>query len=253
MDTGGLERAQWQVDGLTLVGDLRLPSPGGRAAGLVFTGPFTGVRDQVTGLYAERLAAAGYVTLAFDHRNFGESDGQPRRHEDPQGKIADLRSAVSFLRARPEVDPARIGAIGICLGGGYALRFAAFDPRIKAFAGIAGAYNTPYAMRAGMGADGYRQALASFTALAEEHDRGTDVRYIPAVAAEGEAAMAGPEPFAYYGTDRGASAHWENSVTTASVRELITVEIIIGAEFIAKMPGLIVHRVVHASCIPIVA
>src|SRR5215471_2813629 len=185
-----MEPVEWDADGIKLVGDLRAPSHGGRAPGLVFTGPFTGVRDQVTGLYAQRLTAAGYVTLAFDHRSFGDSQGEPRRHEDPQGKLADLRAAVSFLRARPEVDPERIGAVGICLGGGYALKFAAFDPRIKVFAGIAGAYNTPYAMRAGMGADGYRQALASFTAVAEEHDRGADVVYIPAVAAEGEAAMA---------------------------------------------------------------
>jgi dipeptidyl aminopeptidase/acylaminoacyl peptidase len=158
-----MERVEFGVDGITLVGDLRAPSAAGRAPGLVLTGPFTGVRDQVTGLYGERLAAAGFVTLAFDHRNFGESGGQPRRHEDPQGKLNDLRAAVSFLRARPEADPERIGAVGICLGGGYALKFAAFDPRIKAFAGVAGAYNTPYAMRAGMGRDGYWQALASLS------------------------------------------------------------------------------------------
>src|SRR5262249_56209617 len=151
-------------DGLTLAGGLRARA-GGRRPGLVFTGPFTGTRDQVTGTYAAALAEAGYATLAFDHRNFGESGGRPRRDEDPQGKLADLRAAVSFLRARPEVDPERIGAIGICLGGGYALKFAAFDPRVKAFAGIAGAYNTPYAMRSGMGSDGYRQVLASFTAV----------------------------------------------------------------------------------------
>src|SRR5215472_14038908 len=163
-----MERVEVAADGVTLVGDLRAPSPGGNAPGLVFTGPFTGVRDQVTGLYAERMTAAGYVTLAFDHRNFGESGGRPRRHEDPQGKLADLRAAVSLLRARPEVDPERIGAVGICLGGGYALKFAAFDPRVKVFAGIAGGYNTPYAMRSGMGPEGYRRALVSFTA-AEEH------------------------------------------------------------------------------------
>jgi fermentation-respiration switch protein FrsA (DUF1100 family) len=199
---------------------------------------------------ALRLAAAGYVTLAFDHRNFGESAGQPRRHEDPQGKVADLRAAVSFLRARPEVDPERIGAVGICLGGGYALKFAAFDPRVKAFAGIAGAYNTPYAMRSGMGPDGYRQALASFTAAAEEHDQGGEVQYIPAVAVQGEAAMPGEEPFAYYGTGRGASAHWENSVTRASVRELITVDNMAGADFLSPTPGLIVHGVKDAFCSP---
>ena len=245
-----MERVEFEADGITLVGDLRARSADRRMPGLVFTGPFTGVRDQVTGLYAERLAAAGYVKLAFDHRNFGESGGQPRRHEDPQGKLADLRAAVSFLRARPEVDPERVGAVGICLGGGYALKFAAFDPRVKVFAGIAGAYNTPYAMRSGMGADGYRQALASFTAAAEEHDRGGEVQYIPAVAAEGEAAMPGDEPFAYYGTGRGASAYWENSVTRASVRELLTVDNMAGADFLSPTPGLIVHGVEDAYCSP---
>ena len=245
-----MERVEWEADGLTLVGDLRAASAGGRAAGLVFTGPFTGVRDQVTGLYAGRLAAAGYATLAFDHRNFGQSGGQPRRHEDPQGKLADLRAAVSFLRARPEVDPGRIGAVGICLGGGYALKFAAFDPRVKVFAGIAGAYNTPYAMRSGMGADRYRQVLASFAAVAEERDRGGEVQYLPAVAAEGEAAMPGEEPFAYYGTGRGASACWENSVTRASVRELLTVDNMSGADFLSPTPGLIVHGVQDAYCSP---
>jgi fermentation-respiration switch protein FrsA (DUF1100 family) len=245
-----VERVELEADGITLVGDLRVPSPGGRAPGLVFTGPFTGVRDQVTGLYAGRLAAAGYVTLAFDHRNFGESGGQPRRHEDPQGKLADLRAAVSFLRGRPEVDPGRIGVVGICLGGGYALKFAAFDPRVKVFAGIAGAYNTPYAMRSGMGPDRYRQVLASFTAVAEDHDRGGEVQYVPAVAAGGEAAMPGEEPFAYYGTGRGASAYWENSVTRASVRELLTVDNMTGADFLAPTPGLIVHGVQDAYCSP---
>src|SRR5712691_6040313 len=109
-----MDRVEFEADGITLVGDLRAPSPAGLAPGLVLTGPFTGVRDQVAGLYAERLAAAGYVTLAFDRRNFGESAGQPRYHEDPQGKLADLRAAVSFLRAHPEVDPERIAAVGIC-------------------------------------------------------------------------------------------------------------------------------------------
>jgi fermentation-respiration switch protein FrsA (DUF1100 family) len=216
----------------------------------LFTGPFTGVRDQVTGLYAERLAEAGYVTLAFDHRGFGESAGMPRRHENPQGKLADLRAAATFLRGRAEVDADRIAVIGICLGGGYALKFAAFDSRVKAFAGIAGAYNTPYAMRSGMGAEGYRDVLTSFTAEAEEQDRGGAPAYLPAVAAQGEAAMPGAEPFAYYGTDRGASAYWENSVTRASVRELLTMDNMIGADFLGPTPGLIVHGVQDDYCSP---
>jgi len=245
-----MERVEFEADGIRLAGDLYAASASGLMPALVLTGPFTGVRDQVTGLYAARLAAAGYVTLAFDHRNFGDSGGRPRSHEDPQGKLADLRAAVSLLRSRPEVDPDRIGTVGICLGGGYALKFAAFDPRVKAFVGVAGGYNSPYAMRAGMGTDGYRQALASLTGAAEAHDHGDDVQYLPAVAAEGEAAMAGQEPLAYYGTSRGASIGWENSVTRASIRELLTVDNMIGADFLSPTPGLIVHGVDDAYCSP---
>lgn len=179
------EKVKFTVDGVTLVGDLRVPAKPGPHPALVLTGPFTGTRDQVIGLYASRLAGAGYVTLAFDHRNWGESGGEPRCHEDAQGKLHDLRAAVSLLRSRPEVDGERIGAVGICLGGGYALKFAAFDPRVKAFAGIAGAYNNPYGMRAGMSPGGYQDALSSFTGILERQDLGGPVEYLPAVAQEG--------------------------------------------------------------------
>jgi fermentation-respiration switch protein FrsA (DUF1100 family) len=240
-------RIDFAADGVTLVGDLRLPESDGPHPALVFTGPFTGVRDQVTGLYAERLTALGYVTLAFDHRTWGESGGEPRCHEDPQGKLHDLRAAVSLLRSRPEVDGERIGAVGICLGGGYALKFAAFDPRVKVFAGIAGAYNNPYAMRTGMD---YQAALAGFADVLERQDRGGPVEYMPAVTQEGEAAMPGDEPYAYYGTDRSASASWVNRVTRASVLELITMDNMMGADFLSPKPALIVHGVVDRFCSP---
>ncbi|MBT2235211.1 alpha/beta hydrolase [Nonomuraea sp. NEAU-A123] len=240
-------RVEFTADGIVLAGDLRVPEGEGPRPGLVFTGPFTGVRDQVAGLYAERLAARGYVTLAFDHRNWGESGGEPRRHEDPQAKLGDLRAAVSLLRSRPEVDPARIGVVGICLGGGYALRFAAFDPRVKVFAGIAGAYNNPYAMRSGLD---YQAALTSFTEVLERQDLGGPVEYLPAVAEQGEAAMPGDEPYAYYGGARGASETWANEVTRASVRELITVDNMMGADFLSPKPALIVHGVVDRFCPP---
>ncbi|MEV0997511.1 alpha/beta hydrolase [Nonomuraea sp. NPDC050202] len=235
-------RVEFVVDGLTLAGDLRVPDGVGPWPGLVFTGPFTGVRDQVTGLYAARLAERGYATLAFDHRNWGESEGLPRRHEDPQGKLHDLRAAVSFLRSRPEVDRERIGAVGICLGGGYALKFAAFDPRVKVFAGIAGAYNNPYAMR---GAD-----LAPYLDVLERQDLGGPVEYLPAVAGQGEAAMPGDEPYAYYGGERGASPHWSNEVTRASVLELLTMDNMTGSDFLSPKPALLVHGVVDRFCTP---
>ncbi|MEU4829298.1 alpha/beta hydrolase [Streptosporangium sp. NPDC023615] len=244
------EQVTFTVGGVELVGDLRVPAAPGPHPALVLTGPFTGTRDQVTGRYAARLAEAGYATLAFDHRNWGASGGEPRCHEDPQGKLEDLRAAVSLLRSRPEVDGARIGAVGICLGGGYALRFAAFDPRVRAFAGVAGAYNNPYGMRAGMSPDGYRRTLASLTEVLERQDVGGGTEYLPAVAEEGEAAMPGDEPWAYYGTSRGASEHWRNTVTRASIRELVTMDNMTGADFLSPTPGLIVHGVVDRFCSP---
>src|ERR1700754_5199938 len=122
------ERVTFAADGIELVGDLRVAGAG--APAVVLTGPFTGVKEQVTGTYAELLHDRGVTTLAFDHRGFGESGGRPA-HEDSQGNLSDLRAAVSLLAARPEVDAGRIGAVGVCLGGGYAVRAAASDPRVK--------------------------------------------------------------------------------------------------------------------------
>src|SRR5688572_7271970 len=155
------ERTTFEADGLTLVGELHLPDGAGQVAGVVLTGPFTGVKEQVVGTYARRMAEAGFAALAFDHRGFGESGGR-RQHEDTGGKLADLRAAVGHLAAHPAVDPQRIGLLGVCLGGGYAVRAAAFDPRVRAVAGVAGGYNSPAAFARAMGIDGYRSVLARF-------------------------------------------------------------------------------------------
>ena len=240
-------------DGIELAGHLRFPGgePAPHAA-VVLTGPLSGVKEQVAGGYAERLTAAGYATLCFDHRNFGASGGSPRQHEDAAGKLHDLRDAVSFLAALPAVDAGRIGCCGICLGGGYALRFAAFDPRVRAVAGIAGGYNSPAAMRAAMGADGYREQLARFTAIAARQAATGEVEYWAAIEAGdgGPAVMAGQEPFDYYGTARSASPGWVNRLTALSVLELITADLAIGADFVSPTPLLIVHGRTDAFTTP---
>ncbi len=153
-------------DGLKLAGDLRVPHDlstegDGRLPAVALTGPFSGVKDQVIGLYAQLLSEAGIVTLALDHCNFGESEGQPRQHENHGGKLADLRDAVSWLRARPNIDPDRVGLVGVCMGGGYVIKAAAFDPRVRAVAGIAGGYGSPNSWRARMGNDAYHARLAN--------------------------------------------------------------------------------------------
>ena len=242
MTTIKAERITFRSEGLDLVGDLRLAGAGEQRPAIALTGPFTGVKEQVTGTYAELLAMAGLTTLAFDHRGFGESGGR-RQHEDSQGKLADLRAAVSALAARPEIDPARIGLAGICLGGGYAIRAAAADPRVKAVAGIAGGYNSPARMAQAIGTEGYRAALA---AALERYDE-----YLPAVAAGGaEAAMSGDEPYAYYGTPRSRSPHWRNEVTRGSLHSLMTFDALGAASLLAATPLLVIHGRTDAYCSP---
>jgi dienelactone hydrolase len=154
----------------------------------------------------------GGMPIAAGHE-LGPTSGTPQGHEDSQGKLADLRAAVAVLMSRAEVDPDRVGLVGVCLGGGYAVRAAAADPRVKAVVGIAGAYNSPAWFARQMGLATYRSALRS---LLDRYDE-----YLLAVApAGGEAAMAGDEPYAYYGTARSASPHWENRVPRGSLHAL---------------------------------
>jgi fermentation-respiration switch protein FrsA (DUF1100 family) len=233
------EHITFTADGVTLVGNLAVAADGATAA--VLTGPFTGVKEQVVGTYAERLHERGVTTLAFDHRGFGESGGR-RAHEDSQGKLADLRAAVSLLAAHPAVDAARIAVVGICLGGGYAVRAGAADPRIRAVVGIAGAYNSPARFSA-RDPDGYRRALASFIERYDDE--------LPAVAPDnGVAAMAGDEPFAYYGTQRSTAEHWKNRVTYGSLHTLMTFDALGVAPLLAGTPLLIVHGRTDAYCAP---
>ena len=242
MTTIKAERITFRSEDVELVGDLRLAATGDQRPAVALTGPLTGVKEQVAGSYAELLSNAGLTTLAFDHRGFGESGGR-RQHEDSQGKLTDLRAAVSVLAARAEVDPARIGLVGVCLGGGYAIRAAAADPRVKAVAAIAGGYNSPIQMAQAMGIGPYRAALSD---ALERYDE-----YMPAVAPDGgEAAMGGDEPYAYYGTPRSRSPHWRNEVTRGSLHSLMTFDALGAAELLAATPLFVIHGKTDAYCSP---
>lgn len=119
--------------GITLAADLYEPkSYKGKLAAIAVSGPFGAVKEQCSGLYAQTMAERGFLTIAFDPSFTGESGGQPRRIASPDINTEDFQAAVDFLSVQPNVNPDRIGIIGICGWGGMALNAAAIDTRIKA-------------------------------------------------------------------------------------------------------------------------
>ena len=123
--------------GITLAADLYSPKNAkGRLPAIAVSGPFGAVKEQCSGLYAQTLAERGYLTLAFDPSFTGESGGEPRYMASPDINTEDFMAAVDFLSVQDNVDPERIGILGICGWGGMALNTAALDTRIKATAAM---------------------------------------------------------------------------------------------------------------------
>ena len=123
--------------GVRLVADLYLPKDLGRARkhpALVVGHPFGGVKEQTSGLYAQTMAELGFVTLAHDASYAGESSGTPHFAASPDVYVEDFCAGVDFLGQQAQVDRERIGVLGVCASGGFALAAAQIDPRIKAVA-----------------------------------------------------------------------------------------------------------------------
>ena len=119
--------------GITLAADMYIPkNKEGKLPAIAVSGPFGAVKEQASGLYAQTMAERGFLTIAFDPSFTGESGGSPRYMHSPDIDVEDFQAAVDFLSVQENVDPEKIGIIGICGWGGMALQTACIDTRIKA-------------------------------------------------------------------------------------------------------------------------
>jgi fermentation-respiration switch protein FrsA (DUF1100 family) len=125
-------------------GRLYLPpdlQPGEKVPGIVAANPITAIKQIASPNYAERLAQAGFAILVFDYRGWGSSEGEPRNHIAPYDQVQDVKDAITWLQNQPEIDPERIGGLGVSMGGAHMLYLATFDNRLDAVVAIATAIN----------------------------------------------------------------------------------------------------------------
>ena len=204
--------------GITLAADLYVPkNASGKLAAIAVSGPFGAVKEQASGFYAQTMAERGFLTLAFDPSFTGESVGEPRYMASPDINTEDFQAAVDYLSCRDDVDPERIGIIGICGWGGMALNAAALDTRVKATVA-----STMYDMTR-VNAKGYFDAEDSAEArhekrLALNAQRTEDYKNGSYVRAGGvvdplpeDAPFFVKDYYDYYKTDRGYHARSLNS------------------------------------------
>ena len=155
----------------------------GRYAAVVVTHPFGGVKEQTAGLYAQHLAEEGFIALAYDASYQGESGGEPRLMEVPAQRLDDISCAIDYLVRHPQVDDERIGSLGICAGGAYALCHAQTELRVKAVAAVS-TFNLGEARREGMGTISYEERMLRLRRAAEARSRearGEPVQLVPVV------------------------------------------------------------------------
>ena len=172
------------------------------------------MKEQVAGLYAQKLAEAGYVTIAFDAAYQGASGGKPRYIDKPQFRIEDIRAAADYISQYQGVDAKRLGVLGICGGGGYTIKAAQSDKRFKAVATVS-MFNSGDARRNGFmrsQTDTIQERLAQAAAARAQEVAGGEVQYSPAFAAGMSKEKVAALPYEMYREDRKStrlnSSHW---------------------------------------------
>ncbi|MER6135466.1 alpha/beta hydrolase [Streptomyces sp. NPDC001815] len=231
------------ANSMKLAGHLYQPEGDGaarRRPAIVVGHPTTGVKEQTAALYAQKLADEGFVTLTFDAAYQGESEGTPHGLEDPFQRADDFRAAVSYLASRDDVDPERIGVVGICGSGGYVPYAAQTDHRMKAVATVSGADVAAF-LRGG-DPEGFRKAVEQSGRLRAEEAAGkpaTLVAVVPESVDDSTPALV-RDFHDYYKTPRAQHPRATNAYVLRSVGQLDQFDAYADVDKIAPRPLLMI-------------
>ncbi|MES2758905.1 MAG: alpha/beta hydrolase [Pseudomonadota bacterium] len=212
---------------------------------VVVVHPGGGVKEQAAGLYAQKLAEQGFVVLTFDASHQGASGGLPRFLEDPTRRVEDIRSAVDYLTTLAHVDASRIGALGICAGGGYAIKAATSERRIKSVATVS-AVDIGAATRKGWdGKAPVAEQIAMLDAVARQRTAqaaGAAPMYVGYVPATPDSATPADlrEASDYYLTSRGQHPNAPNKMLFTSLDKMASFSALDQVDSLLVQPALFI-------------
>ncbi len=220
------KKVVFKSDGLTLAGVFYFPSnfdESKKYSVVITDGSWTTVKEQMQTNYAKALAERGYVTFTFDHRYFGESEGQPREYENHEAKVEDIKNAVTYLQSLAFVDNDKIAALGVCASGAYMMQAASEDKRIKALATVVAWLMTPETAKLFYGGDeGISARITKAENAKKKFEQIGVAEYVPAYNPDNmDAAMFFPVDY-YAKTERGALPEWKNNFAVMSWKPWLT-------------------------------
>lgn len=245
------QKVFFKKQGLKMAGLLFLPDnfdKNKKYSAIVVTHPGGGVKEQTSSLYAYSLSKEGFVTLSYDASHQGESEGMPRFIEDPTSRVEDIRSAVDYLVTLPYVDENKIGAMGICAGGGYSMSAIQTDARIKAAAGVS-SWDVGDSAKNGFPVsndpDYLKKLLAKISEQRTKEARGEKpmyVGYLPNSEAEMDknTPTIQKEGYEYYRTPRAAYPTSENKMLFTSNDKLAAFDAFAHIETVSPRPILLI-------------
>lgn len=246
------EKVSFPNKNIQLAGEIYLPNKFDSSKeypAIVVVHPGGGVKEQTAGIYAQKLADKGFVTLTFDSSYQGESGGEPRLLEDPEARVEDIRCAVDFLTTRPFVNNDAIGGLGICAGGGYTVHAAETEARLKVIATVS-AVDSGRTRREGLGGkmtdEGRNKLLAEIGRQRTIEANGGEVRYIHYVPNSLEEVPDGPnraafkEYYDYYRTPRGMHPNSPNLYRFTSLDKMFAYTAFDHVDWISPRPLLLI-------------